>query len=421
MCNDGGVYKANPINIALNTTQWNRLSDGMQIPSYYRVNTSKNNPGYVEAGAQDNGSAYFNGTDWVFVYGGDGMDGNIDGSDPKIVIASAQFGDFAISTDGGVTVNSFSVTTEAGEWTTPIVRDPNNNSILYTGFTNVFKSPDGGTTWSSVSNLSGPPITAIAVCPANSNSIYVTKRVVGSTMAGAKAWMTSNGGTNWKDITAGLPDTLYFTSVAVDDVDPNTAWVTCGGFYSGVKIFKTSNGGTNWTNVSYNLPNLPVNTVMKRAGTGELYVGCDVGIYKLVNGQTTWALFSNGLPNVIVSDIEIQYASQTMYASTFGRGIWSIDLANGTSVTEDPMNEAGIQINPSLNNGEFQLNVTGMKAEKGTFEIIDITGRKVFSENIGFHSGNYTGSYALRLNYGLYFAKVSVGNGFSRVQRFVVK
>ncbi|MBA3706333.1 MAG: exo-alpha-sialidase, partial [Bacteroidetes bacterium] len=41
MCNDGGIYKANPINIALNTTKWKRLSDGLQTPSYYKVNTSK--------------------------------------------------------------------------------------------------------------------------------------------------------------------------------------------------------------------------------------------------------------------------------------------------------------------------------------------------------------------------------------------
>lgn len=49
-------------------------------------------------------------------------------------------------------------------------------------------------------------------------------------MKGATVWMTSNGGTSWTNITAGLPDSLYFTGVTTDDTDANTAWVTCAGF-----------------------------------------------------------------------------------------------------------------------------------------------------------------------------------------------
>ncbi len=422
LCNDGGLYKAQTISQTLNTTSWTRISDGMQIPSYYRVSTSKNNPNFLIAGAQDNGTVYYNGSTWNFVNGGDGMDGSMDGIDSSTMIVSSQFGYFEKTTDGGQTLTSLNITGENGEWTTPIERDPTNNNVLYAGYENLHKSTDNGDNWSPISNITGPPITSIAICPSNNNYIYLTKRVQTTTSSGAMAWRTSNGGSSWTDITAGLPDSLYFIDLAVDDVNPNTVWVSVGGFYPGVKVFQTIDGGLNWTNISYNLPNLPVNTVLKRTGTNELYVGCDVGIYKLDNGQTTWQLFSNGLPNVIVSDLEIYYATNKMYCSTFGRGIWSVDLTGGgSSVNENPIKDAVITINPSLNNGEFQLSISGMNTGKGNFEIIDIMGRKVLSETIELNAGNFNKNYKLQLNYGLYFAKVSAQSVNSKVIRFMVK
>ena len=421
MCNDGGLYVTSQMQVG--TISWTRMNNSLQIPSYYRVATSKNNPGYLAAGAQDNGTIYYNGTTWTNVGGGDGMDCAIDNANPQSIIVSSQFGSFEKSTNAGQTSAAMNVTSETGEWTTPILRDPTTNNTLYAGYTNLHKSTDGGTTWKPISTMGGNPITAIAVCPTNSNYIYITKRVQGTTMKSAKAWMTSDGGTSWKDVTAGLPDTLYFTSVTVDDNDVNTAWVTCGGFYNGVKVFKTTNGGTSWTNISGNLPNIPVNCIIHQDGTANnsLYVGCDVGVYAIDDNLSSWQLFSTGLPNVIINDLEIHYATKTLYAATFGRGLWSYDLSNNISVKEDLMKETTIKINPSLNNGEFQLTITGVNSDRGSMDIIDITGRKVFSETINFTNGNYSNNYKLDLNYGLYFVKVSLDKGESRVQRFIVE
>lgn len=424
MCNDGGLYVTSQMQMAtLNATSWTRLNNSLQMPSYYKLGTSKNNAGYLIAGAQDNGTIYYNGTTWTNVGGGDGMDCLIDNVSPQTIITSSQFGSFRRSINGGQNSTALTITSETGEWTTPILRDPTTNNTLYAGYTNLHKSTNGGTSWAPISNLGGTPITAIAVSPQNSNYIYITKRVQGSTMKNAKAWMTSNGGSTWKDITAGLPDTLYFTSVTVDDTDVNTAWVTCGGFYNGVKIFKTTNGGTTWTNISGNLPNIPVNCIIHYAGSANntLFVGCDVGVYTMNDSLPSWQLFSTGLPNVIIQDLEIHYASKTLYTATFGRGIWSYDLGSTVSVKEDAMQETAIKINPSLNNGEFQLAITGINSDKGRLDIIDITGQKVFSESINFTAGNYTGDYRLNLSYGLYFIKISLAEGGSRVQRFIVE
>jgi len=421
MCNDGGLYVTNQMQTSSIT--WTRINNSLQIPSYYRVATCKSNAGYLLAGAQDNGTIYYNGTTWTNVGGGDGMDCLIDNASPQTIIVSSQFGNFDKSTNGGQTSTALNITSEAGEWTTPIVRDPGNNNIIYAGYANLHKSTNGGAAWAPISTMGGNPITAIAVSPKNSNYIYITKRVQGTTMKNAKVWMTSNGGTSWKDITSGLPDTLYFTSITADDDDVNTVWVTCGGFYNGVKVFKTTDGGTTWKNISGNLPNVPVNCIVHADGTSDniVYVGCDVGVYTTDDNLSAWQLLSTGLPNVIINDLEIHYASKTMYAATFGRGIWSYDLSNNISVEDDLMKETTVKINPSLNHGEFQLVVKGVRADEGTVDIIDITGRKVFSEPVNFTEGSYSGDYRLTLNYGLYFVKISLDKGESRVQRFIVE
>ncbi|HET7818475.1 MAG TPA: T9SS type A sorting domain-containing protein [Bacteroidia bacterium] len=423
MCNDGGLYATGQMQISsLNATSWTRMNNSLQIPSYYKVATCKTKPGYLLAGAQDNGTIYYNGTTWSNAGGGDGMDCTIDDSNPQSIIVSSQFGSFEKSTNGGQSSNAMNVTSESGEWTTPILRDPTTNATLYAGYENLHKSTNGGTSWSPISTMGGTAITAIAVSPQNSKYIYITKRVDGSTMKNAKVFITSNGGTSWTNITAGLPDSLYFTSVTVADNDVNTAWVTCSGFWSGIKVFKTTNAGISWTNVSGNLPNIPVNCIIHQNGStnNTLFIGTDIGVYTIDDNLSSWQLFSTGLPNVIVCDLEIHYASKTMYAATFGRGIWSYDLSSTVAVKEDLMKDAAIKINPSVNNGEFQLAISGINADQGIIDILDITGKKVFSESIHFSNGSYAKHFNIDLNYGLYFVKVSADKGGSIVQRFIL-
>lgn len=38
--------------------------------------------------------------------------------------------------------------------------------------------------------------------------------------------------------------------------------------------------------------------------------------------MTDWVPYQNGLPNVIVSDLEISYNDNKLWAGTHGRGLW---------------------------------------------------------------------------------------------------
>jgi len=232
--------------------------------------------------------------------------------DPQTIYGSWQYGNLVMSTDGGINYNIIlraSSQGEQGEWTSPFVMHPTNPNIIYAGFGNVYKSSDGGWNWSKISNFNSIPsygypnlITSLIVPSADTNFIYLTKRVYHSYDEPGAMWKSENSGSSWTDITAGLPDSLYFTYITVDDSDENVVWVTCSGFQDTMKVYKTLDGGSTWTNISNNLPNLPVNCIVhhKLSKFNTVYIGTDIGVYFTNDSlQNIWQFFSEVAPPLL--------------------------------------------------------------------------------------------------------------------------
>lgn len=434
VCSDGGIYRTSNLitetwNDANNNipwpTQWTNIGNGMQVSSFYRISSSRNSAGRLIAGAQDNASMYYDNGSWSTVIGGDGMDNYLDPSDDDFLIGSSQYGNFAASNDDGVNTYGINpnVNSENGEWTTPIVADYNNPGTLYSGFVNVVKSTNNGNTWTAISNfpVSSYPceISALAVSNSNPNVIYAAKRVHYEYNEPGVLYKTTNGGASWTNITAGLPDSLYYTSVEISETDPNTAYVTMAQFSTGNKVFRTTDSGSTWQNISYNLPNIPVNCIKYIPSANNVMIATDLGVYLLDAANNTWVNQSLGLPNVIVSDIEFNVPLNKIYLSTFGRGIWATDLDVFTgSLQHEQPSAVALELFPSPNNGSFTLKVPESSiAETFDLEIIDITGRIVYSEKLSGKS-NYT--ISMNVPSGMYFAHVR-GKTLTGVKSFVVQ
>jgi len=217
--------------------------------------------------------------------------------------------------------------TETGYWVTPYIIDPNSSQTLYIGLENVWKTTDQGDNWTKISNMSSSVrIRTLAIAPSNSQVIYAADP--------SHIWKTTDGGTTaWTDITGSLPvSSSSITYIAVKNDDPNTVWVSFGQ-YNTDGVYETTDGGTNWMNISSGLPSAPVMCVVQnRLNTSEteLYAGTDVGVY-LKQGSTDWTSFSNSLPNVVVNELEIYYDEEKpdfskLRAATSGRGLWESEL-----------------------------------------------------------------------------------------------
>ncbi len=435
VCSDGGLYRTSGITsqtwVSANNgspwpTQWTKISNGLAITSFYRLSSSKNITGRLAAGAQDNATFYYDGTAWNTIFGGDGLDNYLDPVNDNVVIGSAQYGYFFITQDGGFSSTSglTNVNNEEGEWVSPIVADYNQPGTLYIGYTNVNKSTDGGNSWNSLSPLPvngiyNNELSALAVANSNGNVIYAARRIRYEYGSPSSMYKTPDGGMNWTDITSGLPDSLYITSIDVSQTDANTAYVSFAGFSAGTKVFKTADGGNSWQNISYNLPNIPVNCVKTIPGSGKVIIATDLGVYWFDDATNSWTNQSAGLPNVIISDIEFNPALNKMYVATFGRGIWETDLVTTNGIADHQTADIGIELFPSLNNGSFSIKVVNENDLNETLhlEVVDITGKLVCTTTL---TGQLIYPQKLDLKPGMYFAKIK-NKKLNGVKSFVVQ
>ena len=314
--NDGGLYVSTDVG-----QNWTDISDGLQITQMYSLGVSQTVQDMVITGCQDNGTFLKEQTNWDPVIGGDGMECIIDYTNSNIMYGALYYGDIRKSINGG---NSFSSIGPAsnGAWETPYVIDRNDNETLYAGYTELYKTTNGGNNWNTITNgvTNGGKIDEIALAKSNQDVIYFSD--------GANIYKTINGGNNWSNISNNLPY-KQISYIAVHPLNEDKIWVTFSGYTSGEKVYMSDDGGNNWQNISGTLPNIPCNTIVldENSNLETLYIGTDLGVFTKDSTVSDWSGFNNNsLPNVIVHELEIQYQSNKLIAATYGRGLWSIDL-----------------------------------------------------------------------------------------------
>ncbi len=439
-CHDGGINRTKEIFLYTQTemdvpgfsfeTQWEDISAGMEITSFYRMDVSKIHVGDVVAGSQDNSNFIKRDTQWLNVVLGDGMDCFFHPSNGNIAYVSTQGGNLRRTNDrgdsfiGGLTSDIRSI--ETGGWTTPFESDPHNSDGIYAAFGNVWYSSNRGDDWTQLTDFSPVPGSdfilpgsSLTIAPSNPNRFYVAKRPYPAFSLPGELWTTANGGGNMINRTAGLPSSLFITSTAVHELFDTYVIVTVGGFEDGSKVFKSVDAGLTWENISGNLPNIPINSIELRPNseTNEMYIATDIGVYVRSDVTNDWQLFSQGLPNVIVSDLVIDVTNDLLYASTFGRGIWASDLAVLSSSTNQELSLPNIQIVPNPNKGVFGCVVSNFNSEDAKIRIVDITGRQVYNGRKQIRSGQLT--FNLNLLSGTYFLRIEDGQKAS-VARFII-
>ena len=200
-----------------------------------------------------------------------------------------------------------------------IASQPN---VFYIGAVNggVWKTNDYGRTWKPI--FDGQPtgsIGAIAIAPSDPNIIYVGSgeglhRPDLST--GMGMFKSADGGTTWTQL--GLRDSQQIPQVIVDPVNPNRLFVAALGHPYGPSeergIFRSLDGGTSFQKVLYTDENTGgadlafdpsnSNTIYSvlwehRHAPWEngVFTGPGSAVYKSVDGGTTWKQIMTGLPS----------------------------------------------------------------------------------------------------------------------------
>ncbi len=164
---DGGIFRS--IDFGDN---WTDLSNGLVITQTYRIAGYQPDANLLINGTQDNGSnKWTGGPNMLHVLGADGMDCMIDHSNQNILYNSTQNGGLRKSTDGGATYTSIKPAGSVGSWVTPYVMNPSSAGTIYAGYSSVYKSTNGGSTWSALS-VGGSG--AMAIGTSNTSRVYAS-------------------------------------------------------------------------------------------------------------------------------------------------------------------------------------------------------------------------------------------------------
>lgn len=342
--NDGGIYRASAADhAAAASVGLLPISNNVGSLQHFDIDLHPTNANIIFSGNQDNGSLFrTTGDTWVEYCGGDGGYALIDKATPTTMYCSFNFssgtgplkisktlnsGGDAFATDVSITTGS-----DTGEFISPIIMDPNTSTTLYAGTSRVYKTADGGTSWTGASLSGGTGnVTALAVAPSNSMSVWA------ATSKG-RVEHSANGGVTWTNrTTAALPG-RYVTSIAVSPTDANTVYVSFSGFSAATPaghIFKTTDGGATWNNSATNkpiatgaLPDIPVNSIaINPQDANVIFAGTDVGLYQSLDGGASWSKFSN-FPNAGVSRVKVSVGAGILAIGTNGRGTWTTPLSD---------------------------------------------------------------------------------------------
>ena len=202
---------------------------------------------------------------------------------------------------------------------------PSQPNVFYIGAVNggVWRTTDFGRTWQPIFDQQPTgSIGAIEVAPSDPNIIYVGS---GEGLhrpdlsVGDGIYKSSDGGATWTHL--GLRDGQQISQMAIDPHDPNRLFVAVAGHPYGPNpergVYRSTDGGQTFQKVLYKNDNIGAGDVKidpsdpnvvyatlweAREGPWENgeWSGSGGGIFKSTDGGQTWQPLAGGLPNGIV-------------------------------------------------------------------------------------------------------------------------
>ncbi|MEM8906908.1 MAG: T9SS type A sorting domain-containing protein, partial [Bacteroidota bacterium] len=423
LATDGGLYKTD-----LQAQDWVDI-ENIPTTQFYRTAFNPHRPDWYYGGAQDNGSTGGNASlfnSWERIFGGDGFQMAFHPTNPNIVYAETQNGGIVYSEDGGEFFDSGDEGIDSDDrrnWDMQYIISKHLPSILYTGTYRVYRSTNGAMPlWEPIS----PDLTdGIILHPRfhtitslSESGISPSILYVGTTDGNVSR--TVDGGTNWENISAGLPK-RYITSVKASDAFEDHVYITHSGYKDNENIphvHRSTDRGNTWESISDGLPQLAVNDIyiLPDHQDSVLIVATDGGVYASIDRGDNWNRLGRNMPMVHVFDLEYNPVKNEIIAATYARSImtYSVDslLNEETIVSIDPAPQAAqekLRIFPSP--AQDNITVAFNNVEQGRdfdLVVLDVNGRLVRQQQ-----GQQNGAVELSLDvadlpHGPYMVKVKI-------------
>ena len=371
--NDSGVYSAQYSFLGVVVIPLNK---NLAVSEVYKAAYSTSDTKTILAGMQDTGTAASAGnlSQWTHVYGGDGGSCVINPTNSLVQFATSDFYsdlELAYTKDGwnssilllgnrhnkpinAATKLIVAEASGAAKWfliDPPLLLDPFNLDSLYLATSYLYRYTISTGVWESqLGNqrlASNRTVRAVAIT--SSNGGKSGNRIYTGSHAG-EVWMSNDAGGSWNQITGNLHSTsgaggVEVNAISVNPSNPNDVLVVL--YASGenptflMRCSNTTAASPTWVDLTQSasadgLPSVyPLRTIARDPSDPENpgYVGGDVGVFYTDSAGATWAnaTLPLGLPNVSVSELQTVGGTQSLYAATYGRGVYRIALSSGKS------------------------------------------------------------------------------------------
>ncbi|MEY2552911.1 MAG: hypothetical protein QOC57_771 [Ilumatobacteraceae bacterium] len=321
--NDGGVDCSDDSGV-----HWQNRSRGLSVTMFYDIDCAQTSTTLYGGGAQDNGTVITTDghVDTFFeLLGGDGGWMIVDPKEAGHIYATWQFGGmYRFRNNSYADVSPpFKKEESGGVWMVYTTIDPNDSNVVYTGNQRVYRTKNDGQSWAALTPvLDSSPISAIEVAPSDSKTVYVATENGGF-------FRSVDGGVQWSANLAGpeLPGVMI-TRIETNPADPSDVFITVANFGNS-HVFRSKDGGSHWLDIDNGkLPDVPHHALLIRPDApAQLFVCNDAGVFLTKDHGATWTNATSNLPNVMVVDLVFQTATKLLFAATYGRSIWRLQLA----------------------------------------------------------------------------------------------
>ena len=269
----------------------------------------------------------------------------------------------------------------------------------------VWKTEDHGTSWRPMSDAAfdTPSVGDIAVAQHDANIVYVGTGSDGlrsNVIRGKGVYKSIDGGETWTR--QGLTETGHIGAVEIDPRNPNTVWVAAIGQAHSANaergVYRTRDGGANWDKVLFvsdevgfaDVELVPGNPDVVYAAAwrarrtpwtivsgGPAETG---GIYKSVDGGDHWEKLSSGLPEGLIGKIDLAVTpadSSIVYAlieapgdegglyKSVNQGRDFVQISAESSIRTRPFYYANIDVDPTDPDVLYAMATRNMKSVDG--------------------------------------------------------